>query len=197
MIDQHTLIAGATGSGKSVLLHLLLSEFPQCQKMVIDLKRVEFVGEKKKLLMYADDLQGAINLLEAANRIINKRLKKMQRKGMKKTSERSVLVVIDELIPLTKGGKRREAVPLLERISTIGRAAGVFLVACTQRPTNDTITPVLSANFSVRYGCRTTTAWESRNIIFRSGCEKLPLFGYCYKISPATVEPELLKVEKG
>ena len=187
--SPHTLIAGATGSGKSVLLNSVLFnallDSPAERKFIlIDLKRVELADYKQlpHTLYYADDPQKAVYAVRVAREIIERRFIEMQqlsRPGcaVKEYPGSHVYVVIDEYADLiTTAGKQVEND--LVRISQIGRAARVHLIVCTQRPTREIITGRIKVNLDTRIALRTATAQDSRNIIDKSGAEMLPRYGY-------------------
>lgn len=186
--SPHTLIAGATGSGKSVLLNSVLFnallDSPADRKLIlIDLKRVELADYKQlpHTLYYADDPQSAVYAVRLAREIIERRFLEMQAlsrpgKSVKEYTGAHIYVVIDEYADLiTTVGKQVESD--LVRISQIGRAARVHLIVCTQRPTREIITGRIKVNLDARIALRTATAQDSRNIIERSGAELLPRYG--------------------
>ena len=175
----HLLIAGATGTGKSVLINGLiytaLFKTPeQVQFILVDPKRVELLDyrETPHCLYYAND-KNMINALQFAIDLIEKRYKEMESRHIKSFIGPRVYVVIDEMADLLTTNKR-EATPLIQRIAQIGRAAGVGLIAATQRPTNDVIGNKITVNLDCRVGLRTENKQDSRNIIGAAGCETLP-----------------------
>ena len=187
--SPHTLIAGATGSGKSVLLNSILFnaliDSPAERKLIlIDLKRVELADYKQlpHTLFYADDPQKAVYAVQLARETIERRFVEMQAlsrpgQSVKEYTGAHIYVVIDEYADLiTTAGKQVEND--LVRISQIGRAARVHLIVCTQRPTREIITGRIKVNLDTRIALRTATAQDSRNIIDKGGAELLPRYGY-------------------
>lgn len=192
--QPHLLIAGATGSGKSVLVNgilhtLLVQKFPwQAQFILIDPKRVELINYKglPHTLAYASEPEEMIKALKGALNIIEGRYKAMQRKGLKKSEDGDIYIIIDELADLMTVSKR-QVQPLLQRICQIGRAANVHVIACTQCPLREVIPTAIKVNFDARAGLRTRSAQDSRNILGFNGCEKLPRYGQGYYMTPEGV----------
>lgn len=176
----HLLIAGATGTGKSVLIngliHTALHFTPdRMQFILIDPKRVELRRYRRTphCIVYASEPDDMVKALQQAIDIIERRYQYMQRHDMLQYDGPRVYVVIDELADLLTT-QRKEVEPILQRIGQIGRAAGVGILGATQRPTTDIISAKITANMDCRVGLRTATAQHSRNIIGRAGCERLP-----------------------
>lgn len=195
MLQQtHILIAGATGSGKSVLIngiiHTAILQSPNTYEFIfVDLKRVE-LSEYRNLphtVYYADSIQSAICALQLALQIIENRYTDMQQAGTKKYSGSCLYVVIDELADLMTVNKK-EITPLLQRIAQIGRAANVKIIAATQCPLSSVIPTQIKVNFDTVIGLHTRSAQDSRNILGCAGCENLPRFGQAYYSTPAGIE---------
>ena len=177
----HLLIAGATGSGKSVALNgiihsLLLMHSPfECQFVLIDPKKVELVEYARlpHTARYASDHPEIVRALQWAVEETDRRFACMQRQQAKEYGGAHLYVVIDELADLMVSIKK-ETLPLLQRLAQIGRAARVHLIACTQNVLAVTIPTVLKCNFSTILGLRTCNAQQSRFLISATGCEMLP-----------------------
>lgn len=174
--SPHLLIAGMTGSGKSVLLNQLIKRMTG-QLYLIDLKRVELMRYKRRSCWYADELASSVRCLEHILKLIDKRYKRMQRRGQLVSSQDDVWVCIDELADLMVTA-RKQVEPLLIRIGQIGRAAKVHLVACTQQPSAGIIPTAIKLNCE-RVALRCQTAAQSRQILDEAGAEKLPQYGKC------------------
>ncbi len=195
MLQQtHILIAGATGSGKSVvingILHTALLQSPNTYEFIlIDLKRVELSAYRRlpHTIKYADNIADALSALSMALQIIELRYSEMQRTGSKKYSGSCVYVVIDELADLMTVDKKH-VLPLLQRIAQIGRAANVKIIAATQCPLATVIPTQIKVNFDTIIGLHTRSAQDSRNILGASGCELLPRYGQGYYMTPAGIE---------
>lgn len=177
----HLLIAGATGSGKSVALNgiihsLLMTQSPfTCQFVLIDPKKVELVQYRDvpHTIRYASEQPDMVRSLQWAVDETDRRYTRMQRDGVKEYTGSDLYVVIDELADLMVSLKK-ETLPLLQRLAQIGRAAHVHVIACSQNVLAQTIPTVLKCNFSTILGLRTCNAQQSRFLISATGCEMLP-----------------------
>lgn len=177
----HLLIAGATGSGKSVtlngiILSLLTTASPaEARFVLIDPKKVELVQYKPfpHVARYACEPADTIRALQWALDETDSRFTRMQRAGVKEYPGSHLYVIIDELADLMVMQKK-VALPLLQRLAQIGRAARVHLIACSQNVMAVTIPTVLKCNFSTVLGLRTATRSQSRYLIDAPGCESLP-----------------------
>lgn len=189
--QKHLLIAGATGSGKSVvvqgIMHTLLHLSPgEAGFMLIDPKKVELIHyrDAPHTLGYADTVTGSVELLTRALSIIDRRYSEMQKARVRLYTGGHIYIVIDELADLLTVNKR-SVLPLLQRIGQIGRAAKVHMIACTQCPTSKIIDTPLRCNFDSFVGLRTRSAQDSRNILGCTGCETLPQYGECIYMTPS------------
>lgn len=186
--QMHTLIAGCSGSGKSVAEHdilftmLMQSPYKNCW-LLIDTKKVELVDFKNAphCAKYTDDPREIPAILRRVEDVMDARFARMKAKGLKKTNEPTLWIVIDEFYDLMTLIDRRtvktEVMPVLTRIASAGRAAGVILLVCTQRTTKDILDGMIAANCTVKLGLATVSAQDSRNILGVNGCEKLPDYG--------------------
>lgn len=187
----HLLIAGATGSGKSVVLHsMLVSLFyknspASLRAIMIDPKRVELsayeglphlvspvVTENKKAIgvfrwALAEMDRRYDILLKAGNRDI-----KSYNASHKATMLPYLLIVVDELADLmsTYG---REVEGLIVRLAQMARATGIHLVLATQRPSVEVITGLIKANIPARIALQVASQIDSRTILDGAGAEKL------------------------
>ena len=177
----HLLIAGATGSGKSVALNgiihsLLMTQSPaRCQFVLVDPKKVELVQYSglPHVTRYASDHPEIVRSLQWAVEETDRRFTTMQMHGIREYDGPHLYVIIDELADLMVSIKK-ETLPLLQRLAQIGRAARVHLIVCTQNVLAVTIPTVLKCNFSTILGLRTCNAQQSRFLIASTGCEMLP-----------------------
>ena len=190
LLQPHLLIAGATGSGKSVVINGLmftaLHDSPAAvQFILIDPKRVELVEYKTlpHTVAYASEPGNMVQALEKAMEITEARYQAMQRQRVKKYPGGALYVVIDELADLMTTD-RRHVQPLLQRLTQIGRAANVHIIAATQCPLSAVIPTPIKVNFDSRVALRTRSAQDSRNILGVKGCELLPRYGQGYYMTP-------------
>lgn len=188
--QPHLLIAGATGSGKSVvvngIIYNLIHEGPAENELIlIDPKRVELNRYKNipHCIRYASEPADRIEALVYAMNIVEARYKAMQRQGVQKYQGGQVYVIIDELADLMTTQKKT-VLPLIQRLCQIGRAADVHVIACTQCPLAKILPTEIKVNFDARVGLRTACAQDSRNILRVTGCECLPRYGKGYYLKP-------------
>ncbi len=190
----HLLIAGTTGSGKSVcvnslIVSLLFKATPEEVKLImVDPKVVELSGfngiphlmvpvvtDPKKA---AGALQWALaEMLRRYNAFADRGAKDISRYNdiMKMTGEPILpylVVIIDELADLMMASPR-EVEDSICRIAQMGRACGIHLVVATQRPSVDVITGLIKANFPSRIAFAVSSQTDSRTILDQSGAEKL------------------------
>lgn len=195
MLKQtHLLIAGATGSGKSVVINGIITTSlqyspEQVQYILIDPKRVELVDYKPlpHTIAYASEPNTMVQALQRAMNLIEDRYAIMQRQHVKKYSGSNVYIVIDELADLMTTNKK-QVQPLIQRIAQIGRAANVHIIAATQCPLSAVIPTPIKVNFDSRVGLRTRSKQDSRNILGCSGCECLPSYGQGYYMTAQGID---------
>lgn len=200
MLSQpHLMIAGATGSGKSVVINALiytaLYKFPLSAEsknsvgfILIDPKRVELVDYKDlpHTLRYASEPAEMVAALEYAMELTESRYRTMQRQRAKKWDGGQVYVIIDEFADLMTTNKK-QVQPLIQRLAQVGRAAGVHIILATQCPLAKVIPTEIKVNFDARVALHTRSAQDSRNILGVTGCEFLPRYGQGYYMTPEGV----------
>ena len=191
----HVLIAGTTGSGKSVctnslIVSMLYKSTPEEVRFImVDPKMVELApynGIPHLLIPVVTDPKKAAGALQWAVYEMMKRYKMFSEHGVKdlasynkvaETDETlkklpSVVVVIDELADLMLVAAK-EVEESICRVAQMGRAAGMHLVIATQRPSADVITGLMKANIPSRIAFAVASAMESRIILDTAGAEKL------------------------
>ena len=191
----HVLIAGTTGSGKSVctnslIVSLLYKSTPdEVRFIMVDPKMVELApynGIPHLLIPVVTDPKKAAGALQRAVYEKMKRYKLFSENGVKKLSEYNdlakknpeikklptVVVVIDELADLMLVAAK-EVEESICRVAQMGRAAGMHLVIATQRPSSDVITGLMKANIPSRIAFAVASSLESRIILDNQGAEKL------------------------
>ena len=192
MLNQsHLLIAGMTGSGKSVVINGLIATAlyrgpSQAGLILIDPKRVELVQYKDvpHCIRYASEPDEMIQALQDALKLIETRYRTMQRDRVRKYQGGDVYIFIDELADLMTT-RKKQVLPLLQRIAQIGRAAAVHLIAATQCPLAKVIPTEIKVNFDAIVGLHTRSPQDSRNILGVTGCETLPRYGKGYYMTPS------------
>lgn len=192
--QTHLLIAGATGSGKSVVINgiisTLLYRLPgDCENgvglILIDPKRVELARYRglPHVIRYASEPSEMLSALNYAMQITEYRYKLMQKRRQLKYSGGDIYVIIDEFADLmTTQGKTVK--PLIQRLAQIGRAARVHIILATQTPIAKIIPTEIKCNFDSRVGLRTRSAQDSRNILGYTGLEALPRYGQGIYMTP-------------
>ena len=188
----HLLIAGATGSGKTVCLNsiiccLLLHNTPNDVKLImVDPKRVEltpFNSIPHLATPVIVDTNKALSTLRWLNQEMDKRYQKMATAGVRniegynrnKSGEERfpyLILVIDELADLMMAGFD-EVEHIICRLAQLARATGIHLIVATQRPSVDVVTGLIKANFPTRISFAVTSQVDSRTILDIGGAEKL------------------------
>ncbi len=186
----HLLIAGATGSGKSVaingfLLSLLFRGAPSEIKMIlVDPKRVElnlYNGLPHLLTEVITDHQKAVNALKWAVAEMDRRYKllsEVHKRNILEFNSSSenrlpyIVIVVDELADLMSVAQN-EVEATIVRLAQMARAVGIHLVLATQRPSVDVITGLIKANITARMAFSVASQVDSRTILDASGAEKL------------------------
>lgn len=201
MLKQpHLLIAGSTGSGKSVLIntliYTLLYRTPAAAQMIlIDSKRVELVDYARlpHTLSRATEPDEIGRAVAGAVSLMEYRFKVMEAGRLKKYPGGDVYVIVDELADVVTSCKR-DVLADLKKIARLGRAARIHLILATQRPTKDIISGEIKVNIDARVALRVPTRQDSRNIINIAGAETLPRYGRGYYLTPDTLSPELITI---
>lgn len=201
----HLLIAGTTGSGKSVMINsiittLLMRSLPEDVRLImVDPKRVELAGYNGLPHLYVPvvtEPKQAASALQWAVSEMERRLKVFERLNVRKISTYNekqaagefehydnppqkmpyLVIIIDELSDLMMvAGKDVEA--SIVRIAQLGRAAGIHLIVATQRPSSNVVTGLIKANITNRIAFNVATGIDSRVIIDQMGAEKLTGLG--------------------
>jgi S-DNA-T family DNA segregation ATPase FtsK/SpoIIIE len=186
----HLLVAGATGSGKSVCMNaiitgLLLMRTPyQVRMIMIDPKRVELTPYSGIPHLYTPvvvEPTRAVPILKALISVMMGRFRMLEQAGVKNIAAFNqkavnkmsyIVAIVDELadLMLTAAGDTER---LLVRLAQMGRATGIHLVIATQRPSVDVVTGLIKANFPSRISFAVSSQVDSRTVIDQPGAEKL------------------------
>lgn len=195
----HLLVAGATGSGKSVGINTILTSLlyfcspEQVKFLLIDPKRVELFPYqclKHHFLVKFQDLEEqiitdtskAVYALKSVEKEMDNRYERLAKAGVRNLQAYNekfpsdalpyIVVVIDELadMMITAG---REVEEPIARLAQLARAVGIHLVVATQRPSVDVITGVIKANFPARIAYQVASKVDSRTILDTVGAEQL------------------------
>ncbi|MFP4364020.1 MAG: FtsK/SpoIIIE domain-containing protein [Spirochaetia bacterium] len=192
----HLLVAGSTGSGKSIFLHAMIQSFlyspnRQAFRMVlIDPKRVEFSVYDKSRHLACPVLEDLPEIEAALTTLVNEmegRYQFLEKQGFRDIASYNteqekklayVAVIIDEAADILlqdKGEIKRKVILLAQK----ARAVGIHVVLATQRPSADVIDGLIKANFPARIAFRTASASDSRIILGEKGAEDLIGRGDC------------------
>jgi S-DNA-T family DNA segregation ATPase FtsK/SpoIIIE len=198
----HLLIAGATGTGKSVGLNCMIASIlykstpDECRLILIDPKRLElgvYDDIPHLLTPVVTDAKIAANVLKWAVSEMEKRIRKLASEGVRNIDQFNnivraektngspdedlkplhyIVIVIDELADLMMVSSR-EVEEAITRLAQMARAVGIHLILATQRPSVDVITGLIKANFPSRISFRVAARVDSRTILDSIGAEQL------------------------
>ncbi len=190
----HLLIAGATGSGKSVCVNaliscLLINNTPDDLRLImVDPKRVELTGYNgipHLLAPVVVDLEKVVTVLQWVTREMDMRYRKLAEAGCRNIQEFNnksttlgekklpfLVVIIDELADLMMMAPD-ETERTITRLAQLARATGIHLVIATQRPSVDVVTGLIKANFPARIAFAVASGVDSRVILDQPGAERL------------------------
>ncbi|MET7408772.1 FtsK/SpoIIIE domain-containing protein [Streptomyces parvulus] len=191
--SPHLLVAGTTGSGKSVALDTILKGLVRYDKSALRLRLVDPKGTE--LVDFEDDphLDGmigmdaadAIEILEETVDEMAVRYKDMKALRTRKLVEYNakvdkadrkpwIVIILDEYADLTSDPEEKKQIEaLLKRLTQKARAAGIHVIAATQRPSADVISTTIRSNFPAQLALRVKTATDSRIILDETGAEAL------------------------
>lgn len=204
----HLLVAGQTGSGKSVMINSLLTSMlfrnsPSDMKLIlVDPKQVEMtpyndiphlltpvITEPEKCI---SALKWAVNEMERRYSLLaEEKLRDIKSYNAKKPDEKMpyIVIVIDELADLMMVAAR-DVEALVVRLAQKARAVGVHLVLATQRPSVDVITGLIKANIPARIAFTVASQVDSRTILDQIGAEKLLGQGDMLLSTPSMSKPK-------
>ncbi len=212
----HLLIAGATGTGKSVALNTMIASIlfkatPEEVKFImIDPKRIElsnYDGIPHLIAPVVTDMKKATNALFWAVREMERRYKLLSEKKVRNIMQYNarvekekpaedqpppeklpyIVVIVDELADLMMVSSRDVEVSLT-RLAQMARAAGIHLILATQRPSVDVLTGLIKANFPTRLSFQVSSKIDSRTIIDTNGAETLLGNGDMLFLPPGTAK---------
>jgi len=206
----HLLIAGTTGSGKSVCINailccLLMNRTPdQLRFVLVDPKRVELTGYNgiphllTPVIVETDKVVGTLKWM---SREMDSRYKKFSEVGARNIDDFNsrqpnklpyIVVVIDELADLMMMAPE-ETERNLNRLAQLARATGIHVIIATQRPSTDVITGMIKANFPARISFKVVSNTDSRVILDQPGAERLIGLGDMLFQAPDAPAPKRLQ----
>lgn len=198
----HMLVAGASGSGKSVFAHAVIEQLQEAgaELWLIDPKQVEF-SRYDGALTEREEISDAIGSLVTTMELRYKKLKAAGKRDAREANMRTIVLVIDEYADLAMADERvagtgkttvkesrkngvktttreREAAPAtiaenVQRIAQKGRAAGIHIILITQRASTKIVTGDIKVNFPVKVVFRMAKAVDSQVMLDEDGAEKL------------------------
>lgn len=200
----HLLVAGATGSGKSVGLNAMIASLlfrcspSELRLVLLDPKVVEFgtyEGIPHLLTPVVTEVDRALRALQWVGNEMNRRYQLLASAGVRDLSAYNqrcdplprIVVVVDEFADLLLSAPR-EVEAATARVAQKARAAGIHLILATQRPSVDVITGTIKANFPARVAYKVSQREDSRTILGRSGAEHLLGQGDMLMIPPGSSE---------
>lgn len=203
----HVLIAGATGSGKSVAINAFMSSIlfraspAEVKFILVDPKRVELTGYNDiphLLTPVIVEPSKVVSALKWAVKLMEDRYKQLAEVGVKNIDSYnelaglaampSVVIVIDELADVMLFAPN-EVEESITRIAQMARAVGIHLVLATQRPSVDVITGLIKANIPTRIAFNVSSQTDSRVILDNPGAEKLLGRGDMLYLPPDKAKP--------
>jgi DNA segregation ATPase FtsK/SpoIIIE, S-DNA-T family len=202
----HLLVAGSTGSGKSVSLNSMICSIlfkatpSNVRFLMIDMKMLElsfYEGIPHLLLPVVTNAKNAKTSLRWMTEEMERRYTMMAEKGVRsidkynqKMSKQEggetlpyIVVVIDELADLMMTSPK-EVEEYIARLAQMARASGIHLILATQRPSVDVLTGIIKANFPARVSCKVFSKVDSRTILDTNGAESLLGAGDMLFLSP-------------
>ena len=191
--STHILIAGTTGSGKSVVLNgiihtaLTLLSPSAAEFILVDPKIVELSNYKNlpHIREYLTDDGEVADMLDEIYDEMMERYEEMDEKHLRKYDGKDLYIIIDELADLMTGECSRRIRTGLQRLLQKGRAAKIHIIAATQAPSRKVIPAEIVLNFTDRIALRCLSSIESRQIINVSGAEKIKGYGKAMYLSPS------------
>lgn len=214
----HMLIAGSTGTGKSVCINALLTSIlmratpAEVRLILIDPKRIELSGYNGLPHLYVPvvtEAKEAASALAWAVSEMDARLKKLQKAGARNIAAYNALaqegrlpegleempylvIVIDELADLMMVAAK-EVEDSICRLAQLARAAGIHLIVATQRPSTDIITGLIKTNITTRIAFAVGSGIDSRVILDQTGAEKLVGRGDMLLSTPQLARPRRIQ----
>lgn len=208
----HLLIAGSTGSGKSVCINVIITSIlyrhhPRDVRLLfIDPKMLElsmYQGIPHLDRPVVTQPRGAERLLADAVREMEERYKTLAGAGVRNIGDYNrqidpekrlpyLVIVVDELADLMMSQSAARIEMLITRLAQMARAVGIHLILATQRPSVDVITGLIKANFSSRIAFQVATKVDSRTVLDANGAEKLIGRGDMLFLAPG--QPEAIRV---
>jgi S-DNA-T family DNA segregation ATPase FtsK/SpoIIIE len=209
----HLLVAGATGTGKTLLLNSLILSLvyknpPEILKLIlVDPKRVEFSIYQNLPHLLCPVILDTKKVVLILNWLISEMERRFETLALKqkrnifeyqlsrKDDEEEIpfiVLIIDELADLMLS-RGKEIENKIVRLTQLGRAVGIHLVLATQRPSVEVLTGLIKANITSRIALKVATQFDSRTILDMGGAEKLLGRGDALFLMPGTTKPKRIQ----
>ena len=181
----HVLVAGTTGSGKSVMLNNIITSIIAkntpwtARLLLIDPKRIEFFTYKNHPMLWRPviyETKKSASALADAVEEMERRYAFMEREEMRMWNGERLYIVIDEMADLMLSADSKISKNIEKNIIRLvqkGRAAGIHCILATQNPTTEVFSGIIKANCPTRIALKTKTITESRVILDHKGAETL------------------------
>lgn len=172
--NPHLLIAGTTGSGKSTLLHNIIANIlinSNASLFLVDPKSIEFSYYSNIIRVYYT-YNECVKMLDYIIDIMEDRYKLIRKEGFN-LSLKPIIIIIDEFANLILQDKDNLFHDKLCLLAQKSRAARIYLIISTQRPSSTTVSGSIKANFPARIACKVASKIDSRIILDTNGAENL------------------------
>jgi len=174
--NPHMIVAGTTGSGKSVLLHNIITNLFRHNEVDLylsDPKGIEFTEyAEKKDVSIVSSYQDTIDIIQYLLALMEERYKYL-RDGHPASYLINTVLIIDEFADLIVQDEEEKFYKILCKLAQKCRAAKIYIILATQRPSVDVIRGAIKANFPARISCRVATHVDSKVILDAVGAENL------------------------
>lgn len=176
--NPHMLIAGSTGSGKSVLIHTIITNLllmSHSYVYMIDTKDLEFSSYTKKFknISIYNSYDLACDIIEYLIEVMEYRFSLLRNSKYVLSDFQPLVIMIDEFADLIMQDSEDRLYNMICQLAQKCRAAGIYCVVATQRPSVDIIKGAIKANLSARIACKVASKTDSRVVLDKNGAELL------------------------
>ena len=173
----HLLVSGCTGSGKSSLLHTIIGNLllrHQPWLYILDPKNTEYYQYSQFTnVVVRSGYQDSLKVLQLMSEHMEERYTQMRMCGYTNKDFSPIVMIIDEFADLILQDSDKQFLQTMCRISQKCRAAGIYIILATQRPSVDIVNGSIKANFPTRISCKVATGTDSKIILDTTGAQNL------------------------